>query len=92
MVVVTDSAFWSSGSHNEAGDAWRWSSSRLPDGSLSVKPVFREMENEERSQDLAALWEQVNAASPSLPDGRRFCFAVEDGAHPMLDRQKHRVA
>jgi hypothetical protein len=44
------------------------------------------------NQDLVYLCEQVNKASPRLPDGRRLLFEVRSMCRPILDQQQRRVA
>jgi hypothetical protein len=44
------------------------------------------------NQDLVYWCEQLNKASPRLPDGRRLLFVVRSMCRPILDQQQRRVA
>jgi hypothetical protein len=61
-------------------------------GQDTVAISLRPFNDRQFNQDLAALCERVNAASPLLPDGRRLHFTVNHVVRPILDVQKRRVA
>lgn len=58
----------------------------------AVSVELRPFNDRHLNQDLLCLCEQVNKASPPLPDGRRLFFAVRDIRRPILHQQKRRVA
>lgn len=60
----------------------------------TVEVLLRPFNDRLYNQDLEALCERVNTASPQLPDGRRLHFSVQvnEAVRPILDIQKRRVA
>jgi hypothetical protein len=58
----------------------------------TVSVELRPFNDRQLNQDLVSLCEQVNKASPCLPDGRRLLFAVRGIRRPILHQQKRQVA
>ncbi|MBO0791657.1 MAG: hypothetical protein J2P36_12010 [Ktedonobacteraceae bacterium] len=63
-------------------------------GQNMVEVVLRPFNDKWYNQDLEALCERVNAATPHLPDGRRLHFSIQvkEVGRPIPDVQKRRVA